>query len=336
MNNANSPLEWTLRWPYGEVTVQALGGMLAPLRFELPGGKTLSPLQVSPWGEDNDPAWPGILRRLRGEWPCVPFGATKAPPDLPAGWTDHEAEDQWDHGYSANHEWHLVRQSAEELVIAIDYPQSSAVERLERSIRPSPTAASITVELRVHARKRSQMPLALHPTFAIPQSGVEIFAQAERIHSYPVPTEPGVSRLLPGGSGSTLEAMPAVAGGSMAVNRLPLPFATEELMQMQRCKTPVVLRYLQEQVDVQLSWDTTVLPDAMLWVSNGGRSQAPWSSRHYALGVEPLSGFFDLGRVVQPTAEHPLAGNKGVWLEPGQPLKVSYTLGAKATAPIKI
>lgn len=326
---ANTHLEWSLHWPHGSVTVQALGGMLAPLHFQLPDGKSISPLQVAPWGEDNDPAWPGILRRLRGEWPCVPFGASQPPAGLPAGWDSHAAEDTWDHGYSANHDWHLVSQTDEELLIAIEYPQGHAVQRLERSIRPSLGSASITVELRVHARHRAQMPLALHPTFAIPQSGVEVVATAQRIHSYPVPTEPGLSRLLPNSSGNSLDAMPAAAGGSMSFTHLPLPFATEELMQLQGATSPVVLRYAKEQVDVQLDWDTSVLPDAMLWVSNGGRSQAPWSSRHYALGVEPLSGFFDLGRVVQPGPEHPLAASKGVWLDPSKPLSVRYTLAAK-------
>jgi hypothetical protein len=328
---ANPNLEWTLRWSYGAVTVQALGGMLAPVAFTLPGGKSISPMQVARWGDDNDPAWPGILRRLRGEWPCVPFGASQPPAGLPAGWSGHAAEDAWDHGFSANHDWHLVSQTEDELVIAIDYPRSSAVQRLERSIRPSLNSASITVELRVHARRRAQMPLALHPTFAIPHSGVELVAKARRIHSYPVPTEPGVSRLLPNSSGSALDAMPTTDGGSMSFQHLPLPFATEELMQLQSATSPVLLRYLEEKVDVQLDWDTSVLPDAMLWVSNGGRSQAPWSSRHYALGVEPLSGFFDLGRVVQPGPEHPLAASKGVWLDPQQALKVSYTLAAIAS-----
>lgn len=330
MSKASTSLEWTLNWAHGAVTVQALGGMLAPLELKLANGKTISPLQVAPWGNENNSEWPGILRRLRGEWPCVPFGASKPPAGLPAGWAGHDAEDHWDHGYSANHEWTLMRHSADELALAIDYPESSAIARLERSIRPSADAAAIAVTLQVHARRRAQMPIALHPTFAIPSSGVQLKARARRIHSYPVATEPGVSRLLPNSGGTSLDAMPAVDGGHMDFTHLPLPFATEELMQMQDCASPVVLRYLQEQVDVQLDWDTTVLPDAMLWVSNGGRSQAPWSSRHYALGVEPLSGFFDLGRVVQPGPGHPLAGSKGVWLDPAQPLSIRYTLSAKA------
>lgn len=330
-NQNRPPVEWTLRWPFGEVTVQALGGMLAPLNFLLPDGRTISPLQVAPWGEENNPAWPGVLRRLRGEWPCLPYGASRAPKGLPQGWTAHDAEDAWDHGYTANHDWVLISQTDEALTVGIVYPEGSPIERLERVVRPSKNSASIAVELTVYARQRVQLPLALHPTFAIPESGVQIMsAHAERVDTYPISPEPGVSRLQPNASGSALEAMPTVAG-TMDLHRLPLPYNTEELMQMVGCKPPFQLRYLEDQIDVQLDWDTTVLPDALIWISNAGRRHAPWSGRHFALGIEPMSGFFDLGRVVTPGNEHPLASQHGVFLDPDKPLVVRYAISASAS-----
>lgn len=325
------PLEWTLQWSFGEVTVQALGGMLAPLRFMLANGKTVSPLQVAPWGVDNDPALPGVLRRLRGEWPCLPYGASKPPASLPPGWSGHDADDAWDHGYTANHDWHRVHQTADELCLAIDYPQDSDIQRLERTVRPDPQAASIEVVLTIHARRRVQLPLALHPTFTVPPSGLEILAApATCIHTYPVLNEPGVSRLRLNSTATSLGALPSGAGTESFLH-LPVAAATEELVQMVGCQPPFKLRYLQEQVDIHLDWDTRVLPDALVWISNAGRSQSPWSKRHYALGIEPMSGFFDLGRVVNPGQEHPLAANKGVQLDPAHPLQVSYRLSAHSS-----
>lgn len=329
MSDVNKPVEWTLRWAFGEVTVQALGGMVAPLTFRLGDGRSVSPLQVAPWGADNDAQWPGVLRRLRGEWPCLPYGASKPPAGLPKGWTGHAADDSWDHGYTANHDWYLVSQTATEIQIAIDYPDQGPIECLQRTVRVRPNEAAIDVELTIHARQDAQVPLALHPTFKVPVSGVHITsAQAARVHTYPVPTEAGVSRLVPNTTGPSLDAMPITGGALQSYTALPLPYATEELMQMEQCQTPFVLHYPQDKVDVQLRWDTSVLPDALIWISNAGRSHAPWSSRHYALGVEPMSGFFDLGRVVTPTSEHPLAANKGVALQAHMPLVVSYSLSA--------
>jgi hypothetical protein len=44
---------------------------------------------VAPWADDPPEqlvALPGLLRRLRGEWPCIPFGVPEARTDLPAEW----------------------------------------------------------------------------------------------------------------------------------------------------------------------------------------------------------------------------------------------------------
>lgn len=322
--------EWTLAWDCGTVTVQSLGGMLAPLTFHLMDGRRISPLQVAPWGVDDDQALPGVLRRLRGEWPCIPYGASQPPADLPAGWQSRSAGDAWDHGYTANHDWYLVGRDDTAITVAVDYPESADIARLQRTVRVTPGLPAVSVELEIQVRRACQVPVALHPTFAVPPSGVIIkSARAERVETYPVPTEPGVSRLARNASGPSLDAMPATGGGSLSFTSLPLPFATEEIMQMVGCTVPVTLHFVQEAVDVHLSWDTATLPDALIWISNAGRSHHPWNGRHYALGIEPMSGFFDLGRVVQPTAEHSLAGEQGLCLLPGQPLTIRYSLAAE-------
>jgi hypothetical protein len=319
---------WTLHWPFGAVTVQALGGMLAPLTFQLPNGQTISPLQVAPWGSPADPALPGVLRKLRGEWPCIPYGASRPPANLPPGWLGHAADDAWDHGFTANHDWTLIEQTDGVLRVGIDYPPGHAIARLERTVRPDPHSPAIEVELTVFVRATVRVPLALHPTFAVPPQGLEIAqARATRIYTYPVPTEPGVSRLTPNTFGDALDAMP-VATGVQDFTHLPLPFATEELMQMVDCKPPFCVRYSGDAIEVRLDWDTAVLPDALIWISNGGRTNAPWSGRHFALGIEPMSGFFDLGRVVTPGDEHPLAAQHGIEIHPANPLKVRYAISA--------
>lgn len=332
MSAARLTDEWTVHWDCGSVTVQSLGGMLAPLTLRLPDGRSVSPLQVAPWGVAEEVVLPGVLRRLRGEWPCIPYGASKPPADLPADWTSSPAEDIWDHGYTANHHWYRVAQDDTSLTIAIDYPAYADIARLQRTVRVTPGLPQVEVELAISARRDCQVPVALHPTFAIPESGVEIrAASASRVETYPVQTEPGVSRLMANTSGKDLDSMPASDGSTLSFTRLPLPFATEELMQMVGCTGPFTLRYVRDSVDVHLTWDTSVLPDALIWVSNGGRAHHPWSSRHFALGVEPMSGFFDLGRVVQPGSEHSLHAEKGLCLKAGEPLVIRYQLEATSS-----
>jgi hypothetical protein len=58
--------------------------MLAPVRFDLPDGRSVQPMHIPPWANENrSPDLPPILRGLRGEWPCVPFGAGTASADNP-------------------------------------------------------------------------------------------------------------------------------------------------------------------------------------------------------------------------------------------------------------
>lgn len=332
---------WTLTWEHGDATVQSLGGMLAPVRFALGDGRSVSPLHVAPW--DAEERWPGVLRALRGEWPCLPFGMVQPPPDLPPGFIAKQADDQWDHGCGANHRWQLREKTSHAITLGIDYPDDQPIARLERTIEADPHAPALTVSLTVHARRDVVLPLGLHPTFAVPEAGLEVRGCPYRIvHSYPVPQEPGVSQISPNTTFASLHAVPTAAG-EIDVTRLPLTHRTEELMQIEGCQPPFVLRYptqesahsqtsseaaAAEHVDVLLDWDTAQLPDALLWISNGGRAHAPWSGRHFALGVEPVNSFFDLARVTTPPPAHPLANRSGLAFEAGTPRTITYRLSA--------
>ena len=157
----------TLVWPHGQATLQRLGAMLAPVVFRAAGHADFAPMQVAPWADEpGSAALPGILQRLRGEWPCVPFG-------------------------------------------------------------------------------------------------------------------------------------------------------------------PLELRYVDRHWTLQLDWDRTLLPDLMLWVSHRGRTAAPWNGRHWALGVEPVNGVFDLGRVTTPPSGHASARHAGVSLHPDWPCTLHYRLQAR-------
>lgn len=323
----NALTRWTLKWLYGEATIQSLGAMLGPVRFELGEGRSLSPLHVAPWGDDE--RWPGLMRALRGEWPCVPFGTVQAPGGLPHDFKLRAPCDKWNHGYGSNHLWRLVEQTLHALRLRIDYPANSDIESLERVIRAHPDAPVLDVSLTVRVRREVVLPVAHHPTFAIPVEGVAIIGCAHQaIHTYPAAVEPGVSQVLPDRTAASLAALPTAAG-IMDATRLPLPIAAEEIVQLTACRPPFVLRYAASGADVLLDWNADDLPDALLWISNGGRTAAPWSGKNFALGVEPSNSFFDLGRVVVPPAKHPLAARSGISFLVEKPRTLRYRLSAR-------
>jgi hypothetical protein len=62
--------------------------MLGPAWFDL-GDTVVQPFAVAPWADDKGvehERLPRILRRLRGEWVCVPFGIARSLSDLPEEW----------------------------------------------------------------------------------------------------------------------------------------------------------------------------------------------------------------------------------------------------------
>jgi hypothetical protein len=333
---AFAPQAWRLEWAFGSAEVQALGGMLGPLHFRLDAERDLQVMHVAPWAGTTDSlALPGILRRLRGEWPCVPFGRTDLPPDLPPGWQNVEPDDSWPHGYSANHLWTCEHASRERVCLAIDYPEDSPVARIERHVQAVADAPALDMDLVIWPRRSLRLPAGLHPTFRLPHPGgrVELeLGRHEGIFSYPSRSAGAITRLLPDCRSERLDAMAAV-GGALDLSRLPLSEDGEELVQVRAlsaspCAAPLSLHYLDYDAHVGLWWDTARFPDLMLWLSNRGRPEFPWQGRHVALGAEPVNSVFDLSRVARPPADHPLADRLGIALEAGQPWRTRYRIAA--------
>lgn len=339
-----------------QAELQALGAMLAPVVFHAPGHPDFAPMQVAPWaGELGADAWPGVLRRLRGDWPCVPFGTTERPAGLGPGWAAREPGDSHGHGYGANHAWEWLDEEAARreadahaaaagpalaalgaaevdgpvLALAIDYPGDSAVLRLTRCVRLSTREPLLLQTLRVQVRAACRLPVALHPTFRLDGGTIRLRMPAYAgAVAYPVPAEPGTSRLVPGAGWADLSITPLAGGGTVDLTHFPLPCDTEELLQVRDVRGALQLDHLARGWRVGLDWDHAALPDAMLWISHRGRRHAPWSGRHLALGLEPVNAVFDLARVATPPPGHTLAHRTGVAFEPGWGRVIASTLRA--------
>lgn len=332
----NAGRGWRLDWDHGSAEVQPLGGMLGPVSLRLDGERELDLMHVAPWaGTTGAAGLPGVLRRLRGEWPCVPFGRADTPSNLPPGWRAHASDDDWMHGYAANQRWICLEASALRVRLAIDYPPDSAVVRIERVIAADPNAPALDISLSIWVRRAARVPVGLHPTFRIPQATgrVQVALGAHAgIHSYPVCAPGAVSRLLPDTQSAALSALAGI-DGPLDLSQLPLAVPAEELVQVRGIggsggQAPFALHYLDYDASVGMWWDTEQLPDLMLWVSNGGRINYPWMSRHLAIGAEPLNSLFDLGRVAQAPDGHPLADRLGLALHPDQPWHTRYRIAA--------
>ncbi len=315
-----------LGWQHGALAVQRLGAMLAPLSFVLPDGRQVSPMHIAPWaGEPGTEALPGILRKLRGEWPCVPFGYgvddPTAPPDWAAVMTPPAAGEAV-HGHSSNHDWRWENAVGNSLALSIDYPADAPIRRLERTITPDPTAPAVDIELRIEARADCVMPLGLHSTFHLPLQPGQARLEPGRFdhgRTYPGTVEPGAALFAIDRKFSQMTAVPARNGSSIDATALPFAGATEELLQLNGVDGTAALANHAEGYRLRLSWQAEHFPSLLLWFSNRGRQMAPWSGRHLALGMEPICSPFGLSpetaqadnpiaRSGIPTARHFTAG----------------------------
>ena len=311
----SEPDRQSLAWAHGVVSVEALGGMIGPTAFVLPDGRAVSPFHIAPWfAETPVPGLPAILQRLRGEWPCVPFGAD-APRRLPPAWraTAQSATVQSfagagvPHGHASNVEWHFAPQGLRDIALICDYPEDHPIKSLHRTVRPDPAAPALDLSLTVTARRPCRLPLGLHPTFRLPANGCAqlIAPDFRQGRVFPTAVEPS-SLLLPDALFQSLDAVPTLTGQPLSLSHLPLATMNEELVQLCGVTGDFVLRYPDEGFQLRLSWNTSHFPSVLLWVSNRGRTAAPWNSRHLALGVEPVCSAFDLGPAIS-NADNPIS-----------------------------
>jgi hypothetical protein len=332
---------WHLEWAHGSLAVHAAGGMLGDVKFKH-AGRTLRPFYEVPWIETaNASGAEGLVAHMRSEFPCVPFGVPYRPDQVEQAWQaalsapvpqfdrDAEASDDLLHGYGAIGEWTLVEHSAHEIRIAIDYPESSAIARLTRAIRVDPARAAIDFDLRIEARRASARPIGLHPNIALPS-----LTGALRIDPgqfafgmvHPGGPEPGVSLARAGAQFAELDAVPLDAGGYAAFDRLPLAEDTEEILQLCGVDGRVVLTDDVAGAAYRLTWDASVLPSLLLWISNRGRRYAPWNGRNLCVGVEPIAAAFELGCQAS-LAANPINAQgvaTSVTLHPAAPLVLGY------------
>jgi hypothetical protein len=120
------------------------------------------------------------------------------------------------------------------LRLTLAYPDDSPIASLERVILPDPAGPAIDMALTLHIRRDCRLPIGLHPVFRLPDSGLLIDAGPRGGMTFPGALEPGMSRLSPAVRFASLADVPLAMGGTADLRRLPLAYATEELVATDR------------------------------------------------------------------------------------------------------
>lgn len=294
-----------VEWTHGSFEVQTLGAMLGPVAFSIGEGRVASPLYVAPWPSAG--SLPPILQRLRGEFPCVPFGNARPVPALKAGWAvPSDADEGLMHGPCANSLWAVVERGDDFVTLECEYPDDHAISKVRRTLRSDADSPAVDISLEVFARREVSLPLGFSVMLTLGEKAFGSTVEAPSFAgglTFPGLLEPGEApafTLKPGGAFKDLSTVPmATTPGSPSVpvdlSRLPLDADAEACLQLCKLSEGGITVRHSEGYLVRVTWDVSALPNAMLHISNNGRSYAPWNGSHTALTISPVAAAFDLG-----------------------------------------
>jgi hypothetical protein len=329
---------WRLASTQVEAFVTELGGHLGPVTFDREDRK-LQPYSVAPWVEERiDPAEPTIIKVLRGDFFCLPFGGNATP----YGKEKHPV-----HGETANACWQFRS-------LETQAGRSCLHLSLQTKVRPGRVDKRIWLvdgqntiySQHVVSGMSGPMNLGHHAMLKFPDAPGSGLLSTSRFvygqvfpHAFELPENGGYSWLKQGAEFTSLETVPALNGETADLTRYPARRGFEDLVMMvSDAELPfawTAVAFPKERYVWFALKDPRVLHETVFWLSNGGRHYPPWSSRHVnVMGLEEVTSNFHLG-LAESARKNPIS-RKGfptcLTLNPRKPLVVPYIMGV-ATIP---
>jgi hypothetical protein len=276
-----------LATPELDLDLTVRGGHLAPVVFHLPG-REVAPYAIAPWQPAEFPDQPPLLAVLRGDFLCLPFGGqAQGPP----------------HGEPANGVWTLVAGDGRSVRLTMTAADSGA--RIEKFIATRAGHHALYAEHRI-ANLGGEFNYGTHPILdlsGLPAGSGRITTSPFRWASvfpgaFANPAEGETQSLLAGAEFSDLRKVRLAAGGTTDLTRYPARPGNEDLVMMVNEPATAAQPF---------AWSAAVLdgylwfalknpadfPATLLWISNGGRTAAPWLGRHLGrIGIEEVCSHF--------------------------------------------
>jgi hypothetical protein len=324
---------WRIATPRVEAYVTQIGGHLGPVIFDR-AGKKIAPLSIAPWvGEAIDRSAPPLIKVLRGDFFCMPFGGNETP---------FQGEEHPPHGETANSPWMFESLTREDARTTLNLT-------LRARVRPATVKKSIALpddhdavyQRHIVSGASGPMNFGHHAMLKFPdEEGAGRISTSRFVHAqvFPQPVElpqnRGYSLLKPDATFKSLEKVPTITGEMTDLSRYPARRGFEDIvMLVADDKLPfgwtAVAFPAQGYVWFALK-DPRVLRETVFWISNGGRHYAPWSGRHVnVMGLEEVTANFHSG-LAESVKANPIA-RRGfpthTQLDPKRPLIVNYIFG---------
>ncbi|MEM8556349.1 MAG: hypothetical protein AAGG50_00760 [Bacteroidota bacterium] len=328
---------WRLAHDTVEAFVTETGGHLGPVTFRL-GDRTIQPYHVAPWATEQTAALPPILKVLRGDFFCAPFGGNAEP---------FEGERHPPHGETANATWVFDRleQTDDRTTLHLS---------LDTAVRPGRVTKTVTLVdghaalYQRHTLDGMTGPMSFghHAMLRFPdreESGLVSTSDFAWGQTSPrpveVPAQRGYSLLEPGARFESLDAVPTLRGTTADLSRYPARRGYEDLVLLAAPPEATfgwtAVAFPQEGYVWFTLKDPRVLRQTILWISNGGRHYAPWNGRHVnVLGLEEVTSYFHFG-LAESAAANPVseAGFPTSVVLDGEPFPISCITGIAPIPP---
>jgi hypothetical protein len=323
---------WRISTREVEAFVTETGGHLGPVTFRI-GGKRIQPFAIAPWAEETTAGnLPAMLRVLRGDFFCLPFGGNE---------TAFRGEHHPPHGETANRRWKCESAGPGSLHLSLKTKVRSG--RVDKYVFLQPGHAAV-YQRHIVREMTGPMSFGHHAMLNFPDafgSGRLSTSRFLRGHVAPEPWENpaagGYSCLKNGSVFRSLKKVRTQDGGWTDLGTYPARLGFEDLV------------LLEADLDQPLAWtavtfpsegyvwfalkDPRVLRHTILWLSNGGRHYPPWDGRHVnVMGLEEVTAYFHYG-LAESVTRNPLAAKGALTshrLQANQPLVVNYVMAVAA------
>jgi hypothetical protein len=324
---------WRIANKNVEAHLTCAGGHLGPITFKI-GKRKIQPLSVAPWhSEVLSSATPQIIKALRGDFFCLPFGGNTEP---------FRGERHPVHGETANADWKFfdyIDQDAGQAFGAVLHPR---VRRgnVYKAIILLPGSNAVYSQ-HIVTGMSGPMNWGHHAMLKFPdEPGSGIVSTSRFVHgqvlpgAFEQPAAGGYSALQPGAMFKSLRKVSAADGPTVDLSRYPARRGFEDLVMLvndpkEWLGWSAVTFPKQRYVWFGLK-NSRVLNSTVLWISNAGRHYAPWNGRHAGvMGIEEITGNFHLG--LAASARSNALSRKGyrtsINLRPDTEYHIKYIMG---------
>jgi len=276
-----------------EAGVTTLGGHLWPAKFRI-GDKWISPLSVAPWAMEN-PAAPNILKVLRGDFFCLPFGGNA---------TELAGEKHPVHGETANRKWRR-EPSSDPATLHFSLRTNIRRGRVDKFLYLVEGHPAI-YQRNIVSGLSGRLPAGYHAMLHLPAQGSARISTSAFVHGQVFPGDfedpalGGYSCLKKGAHFQSLKKVPMADGGHADLSIYPAREGFEDLVMLVSDETLPFAWTAAVVAEEGWVWfslkDPRLLRSTIFWMSNGGRHYAPWSGRHRrVIGLEDVTSYFHLG-----------------------------------------